>query len=48
VYIRPKTMPRTVKILKNRHCIFDKGGNLLRNGIQHFAIRMSQLPAIAF
>jgi len=51
VYIRPKTMvasaiaPRTVKILKNRLCVFDRGENLLQNGVQYFAIRLSQSPS---
>jgi len=34
--------PHTGKIIKNRPRVFERGENLLQNGILHFAIRFSQ------
>jgi len=54
MYIRPKTVVACIGysalyslIFENRPHVFDRGENLLQNGIQYFSIRLSQLPAIA-
>jgi len=38
--------PRTGKIIKNGLRVFERGGNLLQNGILHFAFKLSQLSEI--
>jgi len=52
VYIRPKTIAActgdSASYSENFEKPLDRGENLLQNGIQHFAIRLSQSPAIAF
>ena len=40
--------PSTGKIMQNAPELFERGQNLLQNGILNFAISLSQSPAIAF
>jgi len=39
--------PRTGKIIKNGHNVFEGGENLLQNDVFHFVFRLSQSPKIA-
>jgi len=53
-YIRPKTVVACIGYSASysqnleKPTVFDGGENLLQNGIQHFAIKLSQSSAIAF
>jgi len=38
--------PRTGKILKNGLHVFERGGNLLQNGILYFALKLSHSSEI--
>jgi len=40
-------VPRTGKTIKNCLCLFERGENLLQNGIFHFVFTLSQSPEIA-
>jgi len=38
--------PSTYKIFKNGLCVFERGENLLQNGMLHFALKLSQSSEI--
>jgi len=40
--------PCTGKIITNGLHVFERGENLLQNGILHFTFKLSQLPEIVF
>jgi len=40
--------PRTGKIIRNKFGVFERGENLLQNGILPFVYRLSQSSKIAF
>jgi len=44
LFINPALALRSSKFIKN---VFERGGNLLQNGILHFVFRFNQLSEIA-
>jgi len=44
--LAPPVAPRTGKILKNGLHVFERGGNLLQNGILYFALKLSHSSEI--
>jgi len=40
--------PRTGKINKNRHSVFEREENLLQNGILNFAFKLSKSSEVVF